>query len=76
MIAFHRILIFVALLAPLTKNVVSQSKAPGVGATEGFREAKNYIDASYGVAFLDMGGEGLEPFPRRFVSRGQTVVLH
>ena len=55
MISFHRILIFVALLAPLTTNVLSQSETPGAGATEGVREAKNYIDAAYGVAFLDGG---------------------
>ena len=77
MTSFHRIQIFVALLAPLSTNVMSQSEAPGVGATEGVREAKNYIDAAYGVAFLDGGVERLgDSFPRSFVSRGQTVVLH
>ena len=60
MISFHRILIFVALFAPLTTNVMSQSETPGAGATEGFREAKNYIDAAYGVAFLDGGLKGWE----------------
>ena len=64
MISFHRALIFVALFAPLTTNVMSQSETPGAGATEGFREAKNYIDAAYGVAFLDGGVERLGvPFP-------------
>ena len=38
---------------------MSQSEAPGVGATEGVREAKNYIDASYGVAFIEGGVERL-----------------
>ena len=64
MTSFHRIQIFVALLAPLTTNVMSQSETPGASATEGFREAKNYIDAAYGVAFLDGGVERLGiPFP-------------
>ena len=40
------------------------TEAPGVGATEGVREAKNYIDASYGVAFIEGGVERLGvPFP-------------
>ena len=48
MTSFHRIVIFAALLAPLSTNVLSQSETPGAGVTEGVQGARNYIDASYG----------------------------
>jgi len=64
MTSFHRIVIFAALLAPLSTNVLSQSETPGAGATEGVQGARNYIDASYGVAFIEGGVERLGiPFP-------------
>ena len=52
MISFHRIPIFVALFAPLTTNVMSQSETPGAG---GYKLGGQNIDAAYGVAFLDGG---------------------
>lgn len=59
MTSFRRFVILPALLGGLYWPVFSQSEKPSGGATEAVREARNYIDASYGVALI----EGVVPFP-------------
>ena len=55
MTPFHRIVVFAALLGPLHAHVFSQIETPNAGATEGVQEARNYIDAGFGVALIDGG---------------------
>ena len=69
MTSFHRFFVFATLLGPLHVHVFSQSETSVAGAKEGGQEARNYIDASWGLALIE---ESL-PFPGASVLLGTRV---
>jgi hypothetical protein len=69
MTPIHRFVFFAALLGPMHLHVFSQSETPIAIATEGVQEARNYIDASWGLALI----EERVPLPGASVLFGRRV---